>query len=143
MTGASCLGTLKKTIISFCCNGKDRSLMGIDLKVMASYFREHRGEMLPTATLRFDRDSGLFSKLSLQSVPCLVRPLPPDLKVGCYEDEGLVFRREDSRDAPLTWTTPATLAAMELPAELSPWNNAVLAFLLALPAETRIVFYWC
>src|SRR5262249_46544338 len=30
--------------------------MGLDLKVMASHFRERRGEVLSTATLRFDRD---------------------------------------------------------------------------------------
>jgi hypothetical protein len=50
--------------------------MGIDLEVMASRFRERRGEFLPTATLRFDRDSGLFGQLDLQSGPCLVRPIP-------------------------------------------------------------------
>ena len=30
--------------------------MGMDLEVLASHFRERRGEMLPTASLRFDRD---------------------------------------------------------------------------------------
>jgi len=56
--------------------------MGIDLKVMASSFRERRGELLPTATLRLERDSILFSKLSKDAAPCLVHPLPPDLKIG-------------------------------------------------------------
>lgn len=65
--------------------------MGIDLKVMASCFRERRDEFLPTATLRFDRDDGIFSQLTLEASPCLVRQLPQGLKVGCYEDSGLAF----------------------------------------------------
>jgi hypothetical protein len=117
--------------------------VGIDLKVMASYFREHGGELLPTATLRFDRDAGLFSRLSRDASPCLVRPLPPDLKVGCYEDQGLVFTQADRNGEPLTWLTPADVARLEVPPDLSPWNNAVLAFLLALPEHTRIVLFWC
>ena len=117
--------------------------MGIDLKVMASYFRERRGELLPTATLRFERDSALFSKLSKDAVPCLVRPLPPDLKLGCYEDEGLVFKSEDRYGQPLTCITAADLARLQVPEGVSPWNNAVLAFLTSLPADERIVLFWC
>ena len=29
------------------------------------------------------------------------------------------------------------------PEDVSPWNRAVLAFLLALPPGSRIVLYWC
>jgi hypothetical protein len=122
---------------------KEPYFVGIDLKVMASFFREHRDELLPTATLRFDRDSNLFSRLSKDSVPCLVHPLPPTLKVGCYEDTGLVFKMVDDRKEPFTWTTSADLLELDVPETLSPWNTAVLAFLMALPVETRIVLYWC
>jgi len=38
--------------------------MGLDLTVMASHFRKRRGELLPTATLRFDRDAAIFSQLA-------------------------------------------------------------------------------
>lgn len=117
--------------------------MGIDLKVMASYFRERQGELLPTATLRFERDSALFSKLSLDATQCLVRPLPPDLKVGCFEDEGLVFVEKDRNGQPLTYITSSDLAKVDVPDGLSPWNRAVFAFLLALPEEMRIVLFWC
>lgn len=117
--------------------------MGIDLKVMASSFRERRGELLPTATLRFDRDPGLFSRLSKGALPCLVQALPPDLKVGNYEDGGLVFVQIDRYGQPLTCTTSVELAKLEMPDGLSPWNGAVLAFLLALPEDVRIVLYWC
>ncbi len=117
--------------------------MGIDLKVMASSYREHQDELLPTATLRFERDSELFSKLALDAVPCLVRPLPPDLKVGCYDDEGLVFRQNDRYGHPLTFLTSAELATLEVSDGTCLWNIAVLAFLLGLPEDVRIVLYWC
>ena len=117
--------------------------MGIDLKVMASHFRERRGELLPTATVRFERDSALFSRLAIDAVPCLVEPLPPDLKIGSYEDDGLVFMHADRYGNPLTSTSRAHLATLEIPVEISAWNQAVLTFLLALPDDVRIVLFWC
>jgi len=117
--------------------------MGVDLKVLASSFREQRGEFLPTATLRFERDPMLFGRLSREADPCLVHPLPEGLKVGCYQDEGLTFTEVDHHGEPLTFTTPADLRRLELSADLAPWNRALLAFLLALPDDARVVLYWC
>jgi hypothetical protein len=117
--------------------------MGIDLKVLASHFREHRGEFLATATLRFDRATGLFAQLAPEAEPYLVQPLPAGLKVGHYEDEGLRWDEVDRQARPLTFTTPAVLRRLWLPDDLAPWNRAVLAFLLALPPHARIVLYWC
>jgi hypothetical protein len=117
--------------------------MGIDLKAMASYFRERRGEFLPTATLRFERDPRVFARLAAEAVPCLVHRLPEGLKAGCYEDQGLVFADVDRQGNPLTFTTPAELRRLEIPPDTSDWNRAVLGFLLALPCDARIVLYWC
>jgi hypothetical protein len=117
--------------------------MGVDLKVLATNFREARNEFLATATLRFERDPALFARLAPDATPCLVRPLPPGLCVGHYEDAGLTWTETDRYGQPLTFTTPADLRRMEVPADLDPWNHAVLAFLLALPEEARIVLYWC
>jgi hypothetical protein len=117
--------------------------MGIDLKAMASQFRERRGELLPTATLRFERDPRLFSRMSADVAPCLVHSFPEGLKTGCYEDDGLIFTDVDRYGRRLMYTTPTELQRLELPEAISPWNRAVLAFLLALPSETRIVLYWC
>jgi hypothetical protein len=117
--------------------------MGIDLKVMATSFRERRGEYLPTATLRFERDPRLLAQLAPDATPSLVRPLPPGLKVGSYEDEGLVWVEADRYGSPLTCTTPTDLRNLRLPDDLAPWNAAVLAFLLALPPDARIVLFWC
>jgi len=117
--------------------------MGIDLKVMASSFRERRGEFLPTATLRFERDPGLFARLSQDAIPCLVRPLPEGLKVGSYEDQGLNFTDVDHQGQALTFTTSEDLRRLKPPDDISRWNHAVLSFLLALPGEARIVLFWC
>ena len=117
--------------------------MGIDLKALATCFRETRGEFLPTATLRFERDYRLFAQLVPDATPSLVRPLPPGLKAGTYEDDGLVFTEADRQGRPLTFTTPADLRRLDVPPDLGAWNRAVLAFLLALPEEARIVLYWC
>jgi hypothetical protein len=117
--------------------------MGIDLKLLASNFRERRGEFLATATLRLDRDPALLGQFSLDAEPRLVHPLPEGLKVGHYEDEGLRWDKVDRYGAPLTFTTPAEVRRLRLPDEMSLWNRAVFAFLEALPADARIVLYWC
>lgn len=117
--------------------------MGIDLKILASNFRERRGELLSTASLRLDRDPRLLSLFSKEATPCLVQSLPEGLKVGHYEDEGLKFDQNDRYGKPLTFTTPEQLQVLPLLEEMSDWNRAALAFLLALPPGTRIVLYWC
>lgn len=117
--------------------------MGLDLTVMASHFRDRRGEMLPTATLRFDRDEMLFSQLSADATPCLVRRLSDGLTVGVHEDAGLRFASVDRYDRPLTCTTSDELRRLVVPDDTAAWNRAILAFLLALPSDVRIVLYWC
>jgi hypothetical protein len=114
--------------------------MGFDLQVMASYFREKGGELLPTATVRFERDDELFSRLRAESVPCVVRPLPQGFKVGCYEDQGLRFTDVDAYGKPLTFTTPKDLLDGRFVPEdaVHPWSRATLSYLLALPKDNRI-----
>lgn len=117
--------------------------MGLDLKAMASHWRERRGEFLPTATLRFDRDTALFRQLAADATPPLVRPLPEGMTVGCHEDEGLRFVDVDRYGNRLTCTTPDDLRRLRVPDDLAPWNAALLSFLLSLPADSRIVLFWC
>lgn len=117
--------------------------MGIDLKVIASNFRERRGELLTTASIRLDRDARLLSLFSKDAVPCVVQPLPSGLKVGHYEDDGLRFDEADRYGHPLTFTTPDQLRTFPPIEGLADWNRAALAFLLALPSDTRIILYWC
>jgi hypothetical protein len=72
-----------------------------------------------------------------------VRTLPPGLKVGHYEDDGLKFDDNDRYGHPLTFTTPEQLRSFRPPVDINDWNRAALAFLLALAPGTRIFLYWC
>src|SRR5689334_15649782 len=137
LTKRSCRQARRRSRISRGDRAISEVTMGIDLKIFASYFRERRGENLATASLRFDRDQRLLSQLTREADPCLVRTLPEGLKVGHYEDEGLRFDDADRYGKPLTWTTSAEVQRLNLPDDLSDWNRAVLAFLAALPPDTR------
>src|SRR5437868_1381468 len=101
--------------------------MGIDLKILASHFREHRGEFLATASIRLDRDPRLLSLLSSDAVPRLVEPLPEGLKVGHYEDEGLRFDENDRYGKRLTFTSPDQIRSLASVEDISDWNRAALA----------------
>jgi hypothetical protein len=81
--------------------------------------------------------------LALDAEPCLVRPLPEGLKVGHCEDEGLKYEEVDRYGNALTFTTPTELGKLRVADDLGPWNRAVIAFLLALPPDARVVLYWC
>ena len=83
--------------------------MGIDLKILASNFRERRGEILSSASIRLDRDPRLLSLFTKEAQPCLVTALPLGVKVGHYEDDGLKFDEKDRHGQPLTFTTAERL----------------------------------
>jgi hypothetical protein len=117
--------------------------MGIDLKMLASNFRERGGEFLSTASIRLDRDPRLLSLFSKDAPTSIVSALPPGLKVGHYEDDGLKFDDKDRYGQPLTFTMPERLHSLRIPEDACDWNRAALAFMLALPPGTRIVLYWC
>ena len=117
--------------------------MGIDLQVLATNFRERSGEFLATATLRFDRDTRLLAIFAATAEPCVVQPVPTDLKIGHYDDEGLRFDTLDRFGNQLTYTTPLSLRMVRFPGDLSAWNTAIVSFLMALPQDVRLVLYWC
>jgi hypothetical protein len=117
--------------------------MGIDLKVLASHFRERQSEVLSTAMIQFERDDRLRSLFLREANPCIIEPLPAGLKVGHYEDEGLRFDDKDRYGHALTFTTPEKLKAESLLENQTEWNQATLKFLRALPRGSRIVLYWC
>lgn len=117
--------------------------MGIDLRALASNFRERGGELVSTASLRFDRDARLLALFTPNAKPCVVQPLPTGLKVGHYEDDGLKFDEKDRYGQPLTFTNSELLGQLPAIDEISEWNRAILTFLLSLPTTTKIVLYWC
>lgn len=117
--------------------------MGIDLKILASNFRERRGEIHATAEIRLDRDPRVLSIFSKQADPCVVEQLPDGLKVSLHTDDGLKLTEKDSYGQPLTFTTSDKLKTLPAIEEIGEWNRAALAFLLTLPPDTKIVLYWC
>jgi hypothetical protein len=85
----------------------------------------------------------LLAQLDREADPCLVHPLPNGLKIGHYDDQGLRFDDLDRYGKPLTFTTSTDLRRLQLPADMAPWNQAVLGFLLAMPPDVRLFLYWC
>ncbi len=85
----------------------------------------------------------MFAQSVSAAAPLLVRPLPDGLTVGCDEDEGLRYTNADRYGNRLTFTTPADLGGPIVPDDSVPWNRARLAFVLALPPDSRIVLFWC
>jgi hypothetical protein len=71
--------------------------------------------------------------------PCLVDRLPDGLTVGIHEDAGLRYSVVDRYEQPLTCTTPDDICQLVIPPDTAMWYRAILAFLLALPLDTRIV----
>jgi hypothetical protein len=122
--------------------------MGIDLKILASNFRERPDRILTTAAIRLDRDPRLLSLFSKSADPCIVQPIPEGMKIGHFEDGGLQYDDKDRHGNPLTFTTSEQVARLAEKVrsnidEISQWNRAALAFIASLPPETKVILYWC
>jgi hypothetical protein len=62
--------------------------------------------------------------------------------VQWYEDEGLKEWKEDPYGQPLTFMLAHTIARHLSAASLHGFDAATLAYLNALPPETRVVLWW-
>ena len=64
-------------------------------------------------------------------------------KIDIYGDDGIESVMDDCYGDPLTYIHADTMAKLleEMPSEI-PWDIAVLAFVKALPKDTRIVLWW-
>lgn len=71
-----------------------------------------------------------------------VQPIPPQMWVGIYEDEGLERTREDRFGKVLTFVYAQQFKKLELHDNVSPRMKAIKAFLDALPDDTPIILYW-
>ena len=59
--------------------------MGIDLKILASNFRERPDRVLTTAAIRLDRNPRVLSLFSRNANPCIVQQMPDGLRrVGTF-----------------------------------------------------------
>ena len=115
--------------------------MGIDLKFLSSSFRE-RGEIVATASIRADRQPEFLAQFGRNAIPCRVEELPQGMKIGHCEESGFRVDNMDHYGKPLTYTTSDRLKDFPEIEEISQYNRAVLAFLLTLPPDKKIVLYW-
>ena len=105
--------------------------------------------------LRFDQDYRIFGQLTDMSSHCgsgvddipakptiRVNPLPPQMWVETYGEEGIKRTREDPYGDELTFVYAQQLKKLKLPRDSSPKNRALKAFVDALPGDTPIILEW-
>jgi hypothetical protein len=120
--------------------------MGLDLTLAPENYPS--SWWLTFDRIRVDRDYRLYSQIAgLRGTAgytqvCNPRPIPSNVKVQWYEDEGIKERKTDPYGSPLTYLTAGELLAVALPTNASPWNKGVWAFLKELPPDTRILLWW-
>lgn len=67
---------------------------------------------------------------------------PFSCEVGWYFDDGLKDTTEDNYGFPLTFVTAHQFIKSFAGERLTPWDNAVLAFIRELKPETKILLFW-
>lgn len=81
------------------------------------------------------QDCEAFDAIAAEAVPL------PD-GVMWYEDDGVAYRTEDMYGKTLTFMSSHTIARHLSGVTLGRYDAAVLAFLKALPPDTRVVLWW-
>ncbi len=78
----------------------------------------------------------LFDRIEREAIPL-------EQQLYEYNDEGLRKTGTTPYGRPLTWLPAKALAAELSAISLGARDRAVLMFLQSLPADTRIVLWWC
>lgn len=110
--------------------------MGLDLTVCPTPYVNEGGGYLLSTRIDLHRDYELFNQI--KALPSLKGWLP----VRWYEDDGLKERTTDPYGNDLKYTTASEFAAVDVPDDATDWNRAAIAFLAALPPETRVYLWW-
>lgn len=115
--------------------------MGLDLTLIPATWDGdfERGHMLCYDRLRMDRDSRIFDQLRRGSRTALSAVTGP---ISIYEDEGLRDTATDAYGSPLTYCRAYPLKRLEIPDDTSPKNQAIKAYIDALPDDWVVVLYW-
>ncbi|MDP3934965.1 MAG: hypothetical protein Q8Q46_02005 [Candidatus Giovannonibacteria bacterium] len=105
--------------------------------------------------LSFDRAYAIFGQLTdlsyireggrsdIPEKPTIkAHPIPPQMWVRTYEDEGIEKTREDKYGDELVFVYAQQLKKLKMPDDASPKNKAIKAFVNALPDDTPIILYW-
>lgn len=126
--------------------------MGLDLTIAPIRHHQGMGWWLATERLSIDRD-GLGHMIAGQdddggiiSTGVPTHRLPKLVKFDWYGDEGVKTIEVDSYGSPLEYALAGDLGEAMVgyakKHEFSTWNEAVIAFVCALPVDTPVVLYW-
>lgn len=118
--------------------------MGVDL-TLAPIRHKDMGWWLATERLSLDRDGTghVIGGMEGMIGPVKTFPLPESVRFDWYGDNGVHETRNDSYGSGLEYAKAGDLArVMSKIKEMTPWNEAVMAFVKALPKDTPIVLYW-
>lgn len=110
--------------------------MEINLTLVFVKSSQHRLPVLGYHRVSMDiRDIELFNHLRLVSWRL-------DVPVQWYGDDGIKELTTDDNDSPLKWLLAGELARNISGIVRTRWDKAVLAFLEALPTDTRVVLWF-
>lgn len=114
-----------------------------------------KGSVLCFEQLKLDQDYRIFGQLTdmssyrdggdddIPAKPTIkVNPLPPQMWMETYGDEGIKRTREDLYGEELTFVYAQQLKKLRMPRDSSPKNKAVKAFVDLLPDNTPIILEW-
>ena len=100
--------------------------------------------------LDFDQDYRIFGQLietgyedkDVPENPTIIPlPLPPQLWVEIYGEEGIRRARGNPFGGQLVFVYAQQMKRLVIPENTSPWNKAIKAFIDALPDEIPIILY--
>jgi len=128
--------------------------MSLDLTILPLRGPRDLGEtsVLTYNRLQFNGDYRLFAQIIemddydaafAENKPTIKPlPIPPQMWVIMYDDEGLKSTRTDANGAELTFVYAQELKKLKLPEDVTSRNRAIKAFIDALPNDTPIILYW-
>ena len=122
--------------------------MGLDLTLLPLRGPQQMSDVsvLCYDRLSFDRDYEIFGQLSDvgegNKSTIKANPIPPQMWVETYEDEGIKRHRDAKYGTELTFIYAERLKKLKVSDDASPKNKAIKAFVEALPDDTPIILLW-
>jgi|SRR3989338_7903067 len=86
---------------------------------------------------RTEQDNDIPEKPTIKTIP-----IPPQLWVETYGDEGIERTREDRYGTELTFVYAQQLKKLSVRDDASTKNKAIKAFINALPDDMPVILYW-
>ncbi len=95
--------------------------------------------------LSFDKDYDIFGQLNYRAgggKPTIkAKPIPPQMSVVTYDDDGIRHICEDNYGDRLTFVYAKQLKRLKM-GDTTPKNHAIKAFINALPDDIPIILLW-